>query len=190
MRTKWVSVTLDLYHSIGPLHKPRSVKIGFEDQVGGNLPSSYWQCGFHRSYFQKRGMNIYFSDGHEISSKGKTAHREVKLDCNHETPIYTESIKKKKPGQRDTEKGPLGPNSVPGKQWPRNQSAGRVNMTHSWVNYIWPYYLSSAFAEIPGHFWPGTEHDPFQWTLLYIKTYRVSPTRDVLRVHVHVLPIV
>ena len=173
---------MDLYHSIGPLHKPRSVKIGFEDQVGGNLPSSYWQCRFHRSYFQKRGMNIYFSDGHEISSKGKTAHREVKLDCNHETPIYTESLKKK-PGQRDTEKGPLGPNSVPGKQWPINQSAGRG---------IW-------------HTAGSTISDPIICQVcrnsgsLLTRNWAWSLPMDpfpgltdpgVLRVHVHVLPIV
>ena len=51
------------------------------------------------------------------------------------TGLYIIHSKKKHQGQRDPEKSPLGPSSIPGQRWPCRKSVNlTLNMTQSWVN--------------------------------------------------------
>ena len=79
----------------------------------------------------------------------------------------------KHPGQRDPEKGPLGPNSIPGQRWPGNQSTWREIWPRA--GSTWPHYLSfwliSGSSLTRNGVWP-------QWTL-----FRVTADPGVFRVH-------
>ena len=97
-----------------------------------------------------------------------------RIGKNH-CSIYT----LKHPGQRDPEKGPLGPNSIPGERWLGNQSTWREIWPRA--ESIWPHYLSiyliSGSSLTLNGVWP-------QWTL-----FRVTADPGVFRVYKKVIPI-
>ena len=69
---------------------------------------------------------------------------------------------------RDPEKGPLGPNSIPGQRWPGNQSNWQI-MGSDWpssVSYFASSWLISGSSLTRNGVWP-------QWTLFRVTLTRV-----------------